>query len=210
MDDMYEILRYKMTYKEFSRLPGFSSYKSEYVDGHAVLLPRVKGVQMAYHLNVRPCEEVLPRYIEPKIRGLEQGDWVNLMLPMKFAFCHTQPFKSMENTRLEECVAECLRRTKDGVYGELVEDLCKVAVHENQVIGASVITLQGESPHLTWIFVNRRFQGFGVGAALLQQVVVGASKRWSVLLSTARSDNTGALIWHWRMGFEIRDILGRV
>jgi len=211
VEELFTELKIKMDYESFCKLPRVPGYKSEYCDGEAVLVPRVKAVRLKYDLarTVQFKPFTHPNKVI-EISPLESGDWSLLTAPMLSAFATTQPFKTMEVGEATAGVEKCLARTRNGQDGELMLDASIVARLEGNVVGAVIVTIVEETPHLTWLFLEPRAQRRGWGTCLLQSVRSKLASDWSFLHSTARSDNVGALLWHWKLGFEILEVSGRI
>ena len=211
MDDFYADLKLKMDYDSFCKLPRIPGYKSEYFNGETVLIPRPKAVRMTYDLTrLLQHNPVTPQKKTLEIRELESDDWDFLVVPMLSAFAYIQPFKTMEKQGANLSMAECLTRTRKGQYGELIFEASFVARASGRVIGAGITTIVEDVPHLTWLFVESFSQRLGLGTYLFQNVASKLKPNWHSLQSTARSDNVGALLWHWRVGFQITEAMGRV
>lgn len=211
MEDLFTELKLKMDYSSFLRLPRIPGYKCEYFGGEAVLVPRVKTIGLKYDLSKgSQLNPIVYPNLGLEISRLKPDDWDFLPAPMLSAFATIQPFKTMEEVTAMGGVEKCLTRTRNGQDGDLLWDVSAISRIKGKPVGAAIVTLWEEVPHLTWIFVARRFQGMGFGACLFRSVISKLSSCWSCLHSTARSDNIGALLWHWRLGFEISGVFGRV
>lgn len=211
LEDLFTELKLNMDYSSFLRLPRIPGYKCEYFGGEAVLVPRVKTIRLKYDLaKGSQFNQIESPNLGIEISRLKPDDWDFLTAPMLSAFATIQPFKTMEEGTATGGVEKCLTRTRNGQDGDLLWDGSVISRIKGKPVGAAIITLWEEVPHLTWIFVERRFQGMGYGACMFHSVISKLNLRWYCLHSTARSDNIGALLWHWRLGFEISGVLGRV
>lgn len=122
------------------------------------------------------------------------------------------PFATLSNDLRLEAADDCVRRTRSGADGSVLESACFVATDQSQAArleAAIVITLiPGQNrggagrPHLTWIMVCPWRWGHGLGRGLLGSA---ATLLWDLgyreLASTFLVGNERSALWHWRNGF---------
>ena len=147
-----------------------------------------------------------------------------------------QPFASLSDRRRLEAAAACLKLTRDGGDGPLIEKACQVACgsERGHPVGAILVTLipmidlndfsslRWETPpppdcverrlgrpHLTWIFVGPWHAGHGIGSALLAHAARSLLELgYTELISSFILGNTSSMLWHWRNGFELLPYVG--
>ena len=145
------------------------------------------------------------------------------------AFCPIQPFACLDDVTRREAAHASLERTRTGGDGPLIEPASFVAMENDELLGAILVTLLPEGdpcdinsyewrepppadciarrlgrPHLTWIFVSPFRQGFGTGSGLLDAAVRALlDLGYKDLLSTFMLGNDSSTLWHWRNGFRL-------
>lgn len=225
-DEWMPMIQLGLSWDEFHQLPRNSAYKYEYIDGQTYLSPRPKH----YHalLALSPLEAEAG--FEPvTLRRVEEADRSGLEAIFAGAFRAIQPFGSLNDETRKEAARQALARTWTGGDGPWIERASFVAVHDQQLAGAILITLlpagdprDHESyrwdepppadciesrlgrPHLTWIFVHPWLTGKGVGTALLAAAVNELLQLgFTQLLSTFMLGNDSSMLWHWRTGFQL-------
>src|SRR4029077_8926664 len=135
-----------------------------------------------------------------------------------------------------EASRECLKFTRDGGDGPIIDAACYVALGERQdhPVGAIFVTLvppvnlddfwslRWKSPpppdcierrlgraHLTWIFVGPWHAGYGVGTALLARASQSLLELgYTELISSFILGNTSSMLWHWRTGLQLLPYAG--
>jgi GNAT superfamily N-acetyltransferase len=213
IDDWFSAIELPLTWKQFWQLPQNPAYKYEYFDGHALLSPRPKSCRALLDLQTFTCpfadaamdEEVV-------VRPLQEADWTELPELFAAAFHRVQPFASLaEDVRLK-AAEDCLGQTRTGAEGPLVGEACLVAVCDDELAGASLVTLPPRYaienavglPHLTWIFVGPFLARRGIGTALLDAAVAALLRLGhSRLASTFLIGNESSMLWHWQAGFKL-------
>ena len=145
------------------------------------------------------------------------------------AFARLQPYSSLSDEQRHNAADQCVRRTFTGEDGVFVLPASFIALENERVSGAILVTLvpggdplgwdslrwqeapaadlwavrQGQ-PHLTWIFVGPWEQGTGVGTQLLSESVRGLGKQgYPTLWTTFLLGNESSMLWHWRNGFTL-------
>jgi hypothetical protein len=231
VDRWFSMIKLPLSWEQFYQLPRDAAYKYEYFDGHAWLSPRPKQ----YHalLELRPVED--PPTIEAqspvRLRPLAADDWERLSPVFAGAFHRVQPFASLNDEDRAEAARTCLRLTREGNDGPLIEPACFVAedASNGQPVGAVLVTIMPDvdltefhslrwrepppadwlerslgRPHLTWIFVSPWDAGHGIGSALLDASIRQLlAHRYRELASTFLLGNDASLLWHWRNGFRL-------
>jgi ribosomal protein S18 acetylase RimI-like enzyme len=222
-----------LSFEDFRRLPANPAYKYEYIAGKALLTPRPKECHALLDLREQDRDQAsLAATEDPvRIRRLEAADWAKLDGLFAGAFHRVQPFASLNDAQRLEAARQCLRYTRDGNDGPLIEPACLVAVKEedDHLCGAILVTLMPDvdlstsfdlrwkepppadwaqrqvgRPHLTWIFVGPWSREQGLGTALL---VAATRALWELgyrkLASTFLVGNDASVHWHWRSGFQL-------
>lgn len=228
-DDWMPSLQMKLSRQEFDQLPRHPAYKYELIAGmtHISPWPRYYNAQ----LDLSLCQPPAPLAAADALvfRPICADDRSALVPIFMNAFARMQPFGSLLPDERRQAVEECLKRSWTGGDGPLAESASFVAMKEDDIVGAILITLlpgtdptdwesyrwdepppadlwqrsQGQ-PHLTWIFVNRMGQGRGVGTQLLHKAVrVLRQQGYATLWTTFLLGNDSSLLWHWRNGFEL-------
>ena len=185
-----------ISFEQFKKLPTNPAYKYEYFSGKAWLSPRPKECHVLLELPPGRADPISLSDTEApvRIRPLEAADWAGLDPLFAGAFHRVQPFASLSGEQRLEAARECLKFTRDGGDGPLIERACFVAVssEDNQPCGAILVTLMPDidlsesfdlrwsepppadwaeqrigRPHLTWIFVDHWSWEQGLGSSLL-------------------------------------------
>ncbi len=221
-----------ITLEQLRTLPRNAAYKYEYIGGKAYLSPRPKQ----YHgmLELRPGDETVRSDVADgpiRIRRLTEQDWEKLPESFAAAFARVQPFASLTKEDGLKAAASCLRQTREGGDGPLIETACLVAQSDKRgdVVGAVLVTNMPDvdltsfddvrwpegppadwlenklgRPHLTWIFVENWCAGHGIGTALLAAVSNALlAIGYEKLASTFLLGNESSMLWHWRNGFAL-------
>jgi GNAT superfamily N-acetyltransferase len=226
IDDLFRSIDLPISIEEFHALPRNPAYKYEFFGGRAVLSPRPKCYHATLDLQPRPPTGPIDlRHKSVSIRPLRDDDWDALPRLFSAAFRAILPFSLLGDSRRIEAAHDCLRTTRDGRDGELIDAACFVAVtsETDQPIGASLVTLVSEThddeldrlavdgvlPHLTWIFVAPLLTRQGVGTALLDRTINElAELGHRTLASTFLLGNESSMLWHWSNGFRLLSYLG--
>jgi len=231
IDKWFNTLKLPLTIQQFHELPRNPAYKYEYITGEAWLTPRPKS----YHalLDLRSFDPPVDLHPgdQAVCRRLADEDWEQLPAVLAAAFHDVQPFASVDqNTRLQ-AAEDCLRETREGTEGPLVEAASFVATcdPDTTLVGAVLITLSPAGdlsdigalrwkepppedavsrgmgrPHLTWAFVSPWYARQGLGTALLTETVRELTRLgYGELASTFLLGNELSTLWHWRMGFRV-------
>jgi GNAT superfamily N-acetyltransferase len=222
-DEWMPTIRLPITKDAFVQLPRNSAYRYEYVGGEALLSPRPKHYHVSRRLKLSP----VPGMVD--CRPALTGDLESLVPLFASCFQHIQPFGSLDEAMRERASRTALERTYGGGDGPLIAQASFVAWQGQDAVGCVLITLlpggdpsevssyqwqeappadciqrRAGRPHLTWIFVEPRQAGHGIGSALL-----GASANsllhlgYTELLSTFMIGNDSSMLWHWRNGFRL-------
>jgi len=238
LDDLFTTIKLPLSWRQFHQLPQNSAYKYEYLNHTAWLSPRPKFYSV--RLQLRCGDKDVPHEVDAQepigFRTLAKRDWPRLSRPFAGAFHRVQPFASLSDRRRLDAARACLRFTREGGDGPVIESACHVAFRKNNGApsGAILVTLipmidlndfwssewelppppdcierRLGRPHLTWIFVGPWRAGHGVGTALLAH----ASKSllelgYDELISSFILGNTSSMLWHWRTGFELLPYIG--
>jgi GNAT superfamily N-acetyltransferase len=222
-DEWMPAIRLPITEDAFVQLPRNSAYRYEYIGGEAFLSPRPKH----YHVSRRLTPSAVPRPIDSRLA--HTGDLCSLVPLFASCFQHIQPFGSLDDSTRERASRTALERTYGGADGPLIEQASFVAWQGQDAVGCVLITLlpggdpcdvssyqwqetpprdcierRAGRPHLTWIFVEPRQAGHGIGSALL---AISANSLldlgYTELLSTFMIGNDSSMLWHWRNGFRL-------
>ena len=222
-DQWMPLIQLPLSREQFHQLPRNPAYKYEYLSGQTYLSPRPRH----YHalLDLRP----MPPDADTPTRRVEAGDWERLASLFAGAFRTIQPFGSLDDTTRREAARQALERTRTGGDGPWIEQASFVALEEEDVVGAILLTLlpPGDPsdwdsyswaepppadaivcrlgrPHLTWVFVAPLLAGRGVGTALLAAAVNKLlALGFTELLTTFMVGNDASMLWHWRNGFRL-------
>jgi hypothetical protein len=222
-----------ISFEQFRKLPTNPAYKYEYFGGKAWLSPRPKECHVLLELQPGGGDRTgLTEMQEPAtFRLLEAADWDALDALFAGAFHRVQPFASLSDEQRLEAARQCLRFTRDGGDGPLIEPACFVAVspEDNHRFGAILVTLMPDvdlseafdlrwkqppppdwaerrigRPHLTWIFVSDWSREEGLGSALLAVAKAALHELgYRALASTFLVGNDPSALWHWRNGFQL-------
>ncbi len=226
-DEWMPSLTLPLTWQEFRQLPRHASYKYEYFDGAAHLSPWPRHYHARLDLANQPEVEDSPCLR----RILRRDDEPRLVDLFAAAFCHVQPFGSLEEPTLQTAARQCLQRAFGGGDGPYVEPASFLAYLPDgeRPVGATLITLlpggdpsqfeayqwreappadlwenRGGQPHLTWVFVAPFRKGHGIGTALLAaSMQVLRERGYTSLWTTFLVGNDSSMLWHWRNGFQL-------
>jgi GNAT superfamily N-acetyltransferase len=226
-DEWMPTLKMKLARADFERLPRHPSYKYELIDGETWISPWPRYGHAQLQLSrFRPDADDLANLALRKTTDADQGALASLFCA---AFGRLQPYGSLDDATRESAAAKALAQTFSGGDGPFVEAASYVALMENEIVGAILITLvpggadpdgdnmlwqepppanlwenRGGQPHLTWILVHQMKHGRGVGTQLLLQSVRVLKKHgYKTLWSTFLIGNESSVLWHWRNGFEL-------
>jgi len=233
VDRWFFEIELSISFDQFEKLPANPAYKYEYVDGKAWLTPRPKECHALLELQSWKGDQIASAVTQDpvRIRPLEAADWDGLDTLFAGSFHRVQPFASLSDAQRLEAARGCLRFTRDGGDGPLIEPACFVAVDQkdNRLRGAILVTLMPDfdlsealdlrwreppppdwaerrigRPHLTWIFVSHWVREQGLGSSLLA-AATGALRElgYHALASTFLGGNDASALWHWRNGFEL-------
>jgi GNAT superfamily N-acetyltransferase len=233
LDRWFSVIRLPLSLRQLQRLPQDPAYRYEYFQRAAWLSPRPKFYNA--RLDLRPPGTDLLGGVEAqqsvRFRRLEDRDWPRLSRLFAGAFRRVQPFASLGDRRRLEAARACLKQTREGGDGPVIEPACYVALGADQTdpVGAFLVTLiplldldhlwgfrwktppppdcierHLGRPHLTWVFVSPDFAGYGVGTALLAHAAGSLlALGYSELISSFILGNTSSMLWHWRNGFQL-------
>jgi GNAT superfamily N-acetyltransferase len=233
IDDWFSVIKLPLSWRQFLRLPENPAYKYEYFDKAAWLSPRPKF----YHarLDLRGREPELRDEVDARggvtFRRFSDRVWPLLSRPFAGSFSRVQPFGSLGDRRRLGAARDCLKHTREGGDGPIIDAACHVALSGRDLhpVGAILVTLvppvdlddfwslRWETPtptdvierrlghaHLTWIFVGPMYAGYGVGTALLARASRGLIELgYTELLTSFLLGNDSSMLWHWRNGFEL-------
>jgi GNAT superfamily N-acetyltransferase len=234
----FPTIKLPLSLRQFHQLPQNPAYKYEYFDETAWLSPRPKFYNARLELRAR--DEMAPLEIDAQepvgFRRLEKRDWGRFSSLFATAFHQVQPFASLSQRQRLGSARACLRLTREGGDGPLIEPACHVAFRkqDGDPRGAILVTLipmidlddcwsfrwksppppdciekRLGRPHLTWIFVGPRHAGYGVGTALLAHARRGLrALGYTELLSSFILGNGSSVLWHWRNGFDLLPYVG--
>lgn len=199
-----------LTPEQLQRLPGHSAYQATMHNGVASLLPQPRFLETILSLDQpRPVE----RSIQPlvQLRNLECADWPRLSRLLAVAFETIPPFCCLDVAPRRRAARCCLRSTRRGNDGVLLERACFVAerpqAKETTLCGAALVVrprTPGAVPQLAWIMVHPWMTRHGIGSALLDQVRLALRAAGDTVLSSQILIGNGpAMLWHWRQGFQI-------
>jgi GNAT superfamily N-acetyltransferase len=225
-DEWMPTLKMKLSRADFDRLPRHPAFKYELIDGVTWISPwpRFGHAQLRLaRFRADPCD-----FGSATLRSVQADDRDKLAPIFEAAFGRLQPYASLDDAGRKRAAEKALAQTFTGGDGPVAESASFVAMEDDEIIGAILITLlpggdpvdydsrhwheppanlweKGKGqPHLTWIFVRWWDQGVGVGTQLLQQSVRVLKKRgYKTLWTTFLIGNESSLLWHWRNGFEL-------
>jgi GNAT superfamily N-acetyltransferase len=218
--------------EQFHHLPRHPAYRYEYHDGLARLSPRPRYYHALLDLTGlggaggagSACAAG-----ELALRPIASDDWEALALVFAAAFRQQQPFCGLAEGQRQEAARRSLEQTRSGGDGPWLEQASFQAVEDGKVVGGLVPTLLPEAdpidpdsyywptppppdclarrigrPHLTWIFVEPRLAGRGVGTALLRAAARELlALGYRELASTFLLGNDSSMLWHWQAGFKL-------
>jgi GNAT superfamily N-acetyltransferase len=219
-------LQLPLTAEQFRQLPRNSAFRYDYLDGTGYVSPRPRHYHALLELAPPAADEVEGVALRP----VRPGDWDGLVPLFADAFAHVPPFAGLDDATRREAADRCLARTRTGGDGPWVERASHVALDAGGgLAGALLVTLLPERdpcawdsyqwldppppdcverrlgrPHLTWVFVDPRLAGEGVGTLLLAGAVRELlALGYRELLSTFMLGNDASALWHWRNGFRL-------
>ena len=239
LDRWFSIIKLPMSGRRFHQLPRNPVYQYEFLDRAAWLTPRPRfyTARLALRSPVDgPPQQVEVVRDQVRFRRLEDRDWPRLSRLFAGSFQRVQPFESLGDRRRLEAARDCLKHTRDGHDGPIIRPACHVAYFEKDhlPVGATLVTLvppvdlddpwtfHWKTPpppdcierrlghaHLTWIFVDHRFAGYGIGSALLSHASESLlALGYTELISSFILGNDSSMLWHWRNGFELMPYSG--
>jgi GNAT superfamily N-acetyltransferase len=238
LDRWFSTIKLPLSLRQFHQLPQNPAFKYEYLAKNAWISPRPKFYSA--RLALPPRESACVERIDPPesvgFRQLTASDWSRMSRLFSGSFHRVQPFSSLSDRRRLEAARACLKHTRQGSDGPLIDSVCHVAISSEtgRLMGAIIVTLiplidlddfwsmQWKSPpppdcvenhlgrpHLTWIFVGPIHAGRGIGSALLAHACRGLIELgYTELVSSFLLGNTASMLWHWRTGFELLPYVG--
>ena len=238
LEHWFSVIKLPLSWRQFLRLPQNPAYKYEYIEKTAWLSPRPKfyhaRLSLSHHDAKRP-EQIEARTLVT-VRQIEARDWTRLPQVFAQSFARVQPFASLGDRRRLKAATECLKFTREGGDGPLIQAACSIAMTAGRdvPVGALLVTLvppvdlddlwslrwEASPPedcverrlghaHLTWIFVAPDYAGYGVGTELLAQAANSLVELgYSELVSSFILGNDSSLCWHWRNGFQLLSYVG--
>jgi GNAT superfamily N-acetyltransferase len=225
-DEWMSSLALPLTQEQFRLLPRSPAFRYTHHEGVAWLNPRPRYFHAILELTVAPV-----MVADVALRPVRLEDWEDMEPVFAAAFSGQPPFCGLDNSTRLQAACKSLTQTRTGGDGPWIGQASFVALDkpEGQIVGAALVTLlpqgdptSGDSyhwaepppphavtlglgrPHLTWIFVEPRDVGRGVGTALL--AAVADSLRglgYQELASTFLLGNDSSMLWHWRCGFRL-------
>jgi GNAT superfamily N-acetyltransferase len=238
LDRWFSVIKLPLSWRQFHRLPRNAAYKYEYLEKAAWLSPRPKFYSARLALGADGSDSARSTDLTETVafRRLEDRDWPRLSRVFAGSFERVQPFASLGDRRRLESARACLKHTREGCDGPIIDRACHVAVDpkDGEPVGAVLVTLvppvdldeiwslRWKTPpppecverrlghaHLTWIFVGRGMAGSGVGTALLAEACRGLRELgYTALISSFILGNDSSMLWHWRNGFELLSYAG--
>jgi hypothetical protein len=234
----FRMIRLPLSVRQFHQLPRNAAFKYEYLQRTAWLSPRPKYYNA--RLVLGPRRERAPLEVDAHepiaFRRLEPRDWRGFSQLFVESFRDVQPFAGLSARRGLAAARECLKATRSGHDGPLIEPACHVAFRpsDGSLSGVILVTLVPRvdvddcwsfrwtspppadcvekrlgCPHLTWVFVKPWDAGYGVGTALLTHATGGLrALGYTELLSSFLLGNASSELWHWRCGFELLPYVG--
>ncbi len=216
---------------QFVQLPRNAAFKYTYYEGLAWIHPQPRY----YHALLSLPSLEIEGTADVSLRPFATRDWSPLADLFAGAFASHQPFAGQEEPGRRFAAREALDRTADGGDGPWIERASFVAFDPaNAILGAIMVTLLPAldpthwdsyswedpppadcierrlgRPHLTWIFVDPRRAGRGIGCALLRASASAlVAMRYDELASTFMLGNESSMLWHWRAGFRLLSFPG--
>lgn len=205
-------LRLPLTREELDRLPRHPAYHPEFRAGSAWLLPQPRFVAAVLALDRAADPSARGIFPVVTVRRLERADWLGLPPLFAFAFERVPPFCCLSPSERRRAARCCLRHTRKGRDGTLIEPACYVAERVQDakptLCGAALVVRQIVLPHqprLIWMMVHPWLVRQGIGGTLLDRVATTLREQGErALHSSILVGNGPALLWHWRQGFQIR------
>ena len=150
IERLYSTIELPLSWEQFHQLPRNAAYKYEYFDKKCWLSPRPK----LYHALLDLGRSAAPVPLGPRepvsLRPLAASDWERLPPVFANAFHQVQPFASLNESDRLEGARGCLRRTRAGDDGPLIEPACFVAEAQSEaeggdgLLGAILVTVMPE------------------------------------------------------------------
>lgn len=220
-----------MTWAQFRQLPEHPAYRYEYLDGVA----RLTGRPRRYHALLSFDDRIRrASAIAADVRPIDPPEWTQLPGVFADAFAGTAPLSLLEPEQRFAAAADCLARTRAGEFGVCVPPASFVALIDEQVVAAIIITLVqagdlhdftdprwGEPPppdaldrrwgrpHLTWVLSAPAAARRGLASALLDRSIATLQDlQYRELATTFLLGNEASLLWHWRNGFQLLPYVG--
>jgi GNAT superfamily N-acetyltransferase len=226
-DEWMPSLKLNLTRAEFDAIPRHPAFKYELIQGKTYVSPWPRYAHA--RLRLRRFRAATADLGKANLRLVQPSDLAGLVPAFRSAFARQQPIASLSDEIATKAAEKSLQFTFDGNDGPLAEPASFVALHDDEIVGAILITLlpggddcdwgslhwhdppppdlwqKGEGqPHLTWIFVKHFEQGDGIGTQLLHRAVRALKKQgYAMLWTTFMIGNDSSLRWHWRNGFEL-------
>ena len=195
-------LKIPMTVEEFHLAEVPFGWKDEYFDGFAYITPRSHGVLMRMAVELRQVEtssEILPisettseklskLFYETFVESVEYCDW--------------------KKSEIRKTSVKQITNFFNGKRGIPQPDFCKIAVLNNKLVGACLVSKYKYGFKNEILFVHPNFQRQGIGNALVSGVLndlynIGEKVFWS----EHHICNELSANWHRKFGFvEVTDI----
>jgi GNAT superfamily N-acetyltransferase len=225
-DEWMRGLQLAVSAEQFRQLPRNGAFRYDYLDGTGHVTPRPRHYHALLDLAPVAADEV----DDVALRAVRPDDWDGLAGLFAEAFAGVQPFAALDGATRREAAERCLSRTRTGGDGPWIERASRIACDgDGERVGAILVTLLPLSdpcewgsyqwaeepppncverrlgrPHLTWVFVDPRLAGEGLGTLLLAATVGELlAMGYHDLLSTFMIGNDHSALWHWRNGFRL-------
>jgi predicted N-acetyltransferase YhbS len=230
-DEWMPTLKLKLSRQEYEQLPRHPAFRYELLEGMTLISPWPRHCHA--QLRLRRFRVPAGAAAQMPLRQATPADLEALIPILVNAFADAQPFGSLNEADARRAAEKSLRDVFAGSEGPFAEPASFVALDNERIVGAIMITFipggdptdwdsyqwrepappdlwtkrEGQ-PHLTWIFVKKFSQGTGIGTRLLQEAVCALKKQgYGSLWSTFLLGNDSSMRWHWRNRFELAENL---
>lgn len=233
-DEWMPRLQLPLTSEQFRQLPRHPSYRYDFLDGVAWLNPRPRYHHARLDLlehNLERSDSVVLRPVQPEdwepltdlfslafarhqpFFGVEpdlrrtaaegaltqtrvggDGPWIEAA---SFVAASHEPGAP---TGLVGAALVTLLPPLDPTIDQEIED----TFHWRETPTEGCVERCEGRPHLTWVFVDPREVGRGIGTTLLAGVAEALLELgYDELISTFLRGNDSSILWHWRTGFKL-------
>ncbi len=138
-DEWMTTLKLQLSPEEYDRLPRHPAYKYELIEGTTYISPWPRHC----HARLRLARFRVPAgaAAQANLRPATPADVEELTPILVRAFAHAQPFGSLGKENVQSAAQKSLRDVFGGSEGPLALPASAVAMNEERIVGAILITL---------------------------------------------------------------------